>query len=72
MQKIQQIFSIGQQTKFYELQTEIAALEKQVENALKEQSLLMEADNAPVRAIPLVYVSEQVAKSGIRLVRETA
>ena len=66
-----QIFSTGQQAKFQELQIEIAALEKQVEDALKEQSLLS-IDRTSNSAIPLIYVNEQVAKSGIRLTRETA
>ena len=66
-----QIFSTGQQAKFQELQIEIAALEKQVQNALKEQSLLS-IDNTANSAIPLIGVNEQVAKSGIRLTHETA
>ena len=66
-----QIFSTGQQAKFQELQIEIAALEKQVEDALKEQSLLS-IDRTSNSAVPLIYVNEQVAKSGIRLTRETA
>ena len=63
-----QIFSTGQQAKFQELQIEIAALEKQVEDALKEQSLLS-IDRTSNSAIPLIYVNEQVAKSGIRLTK---
>ena len=66
-----QIFSTGQQAKFQKLQIEIAALEKQVQNALKEQSLLS-IDNTANSAIPLIGVNEQVAKSGIRLTQKTA
>ena len=63
-----QIFSTGQQAKFQELQIEIAALEKQVENALKEQSSLG-IDRTSDSAIPLIYVNDRVAKSGIRLTK---
>lgn len=69
--QIKQIFSTRQQAKFQELQIEIAALEKQVENALKEQSLLG-IDNTANSAIPLIYVNDRVAKSGIKLTQETA
>ena len=72
MQKSKQVFSTGQQAKFQELQIEIAALEKQVEKALKEQSLLVIDNTSDNSAIPLIYVNEQVAKSGIRLAHETA
>jgi hypothetical protein len=71
MQKPQPVFSTGQQSKFQQLQLEIAALEEQVENTLKEQ--LAQADNYDLHSpIPLIYVSDRFAKSGIRLAQETA
>jgi len=68
MQKSKQVFSVGQQTKFQQLQLEVAALEKQVENALKDHSLT-HRDYLPIH---LNYVDDRVAKSGIRLMSETA
>ncbi|MEM6614300.1 MAG: hypothetical protein AAF652_19035 [Cyanobacteria bacterium P01_C01_bin.72] len=63
MQKSKQVFSIGQQSKFQQLQLEVAALEKQVENVLREQLTIANSHN-PQPSIPLVYVNEQVAQSG--------
>lgn len=71
MQKSQSVFEPGQQSKFQQLQLEIAALEKQVERALKQQ--LSQADNHDSHSpIPLIQVSDRFAKSGIRLAQETA
>ena len=70
MQNIKQVFSIGQQSKLQQLQLEVAALEEQVEKALKEQ--LEISNNYSSRSpIPLIYVNDQVAKSGIKLAPET-
>ena len=67
-----QVFSTGQRAKFQELQIKIAALEEQVEKAVKEQSSLCTGNISDNSAIPLVYVSDRVAKSGIKLAGETA
>ena len=64
MQKPKQVFSIRQQSKFQQLQLEVAALETQVKNALREQFELTNFDAQP---IPLVYVDDLTAKSGIKL-----
>ena len=71
MQKSQQVFSVGQQTKFQQLQLEVAALEKQVAHALQKQ-LQLKDNHGSQTPIPLVYVDDCVAKSGIRLTHETA
>ena len=70
MQKSKQVFSVGQQTKFQQLQLEVAALEQQVVDALQQQ-LQITSDRGQA-AIPLLYVDDRVAKSGIRLTHETA
>ncbi|MEO1669574.1 MAG: hypothetical protein AAFR77_02130 [Cyanobacteria bacterium J06631_2] len=70
MQKSKQVFSVGQQNKFQQLQLEVAALEEQVENVLREQLAIVNSQNSQP-PIPLVYVNEQVAKSGIKLAQET-
>jgi|GEM_PF-5395084 len=70
MQKSKQVFSVGQQNRFQQLQQEVAALEKRVENALKERLDLSSVSTH--QAIPLNYVNDRVAKSGIRLTHETA
>ena len=69
MQKSKQVFSVRQQSKFQQLQLEVIALEKRVENALKEQLLTSLNTHLP---IPLKYVNDRLAKSGIRLTHETA
>lgn len=69
MQKSKQVFSNRQQSKFQQLQLEVAALEAQVEEALKEQFELTNFDSQP---IPLTYVNDRVAKSGIKLTHKTA
>lgn len=70
MQKSQPVFDPGQQSKFQQLQLEIKALEEQVENALKQQ--LEQADCNAHSPIPLIYVSDRFAKSGIKLAQEKA
>ena len=65
-QKSQQVFSTGQQSKFQQLELEIAALEEQVENALKEQTQLTNNYNSS-SPIPVIYVNDQIAKTGVRL-----
>ncbi|MEL6930233.1 MAG: hypothetical protein AAFO95_16580 [Cyanobacteria bacterium J06600_6] len=69
MQKSKQVFSVGQQTKFQQLQLEITALEKQVENALQKQSELTDFNSYPIH---LNYVDDRIAKSGIKLTQTTA
>ena len=69
MQKSKQVFSSNQQSKFQQLQLEVAALEAQVEEALKQQFELTHLDSQP---IPLVYVDDRTAKSGIKLTSKTA
>lgn len=72
MQESQQpVFAPGQQSKIQQLQLEVTALEEQVENVLKEQlRLTSEYDDAHL-PIPLTYVDDHFAKSGIRLTHET-
>ena len=70
MQKSKQVFSVGQQTKFQQLQLEVAALEQQVVDALQQQ--LQITNDRGQAAIPLLYVDDRVAKSGIRPTHETA
>lgn len=70
MQKSKQIFSVGQQNRFQQLQLEVAALEEQVKNSLKEQADLTSLNTH--QPIPINYVNDRVAKSGIRLTHETA
>ena len=71
MNQKQQVFSTGQQNKFQQLELEIAALEEQVENALKEQTQLTNNYNSP-SPIPLIYVNDQISKTGVRLTPDTA
>ncbi|MEL6909701.1 MAG: hypothetical protein AAFR62_08265 [Cyanobacteria bacterium J06629_2] len=66
MQKSKQVFSVGQQSKFQQLQLEVSALEQQLERVLREQIATANNSNSQP-PIPLVYVNEQVAKSGIKL-----
>ena len=66
MQKSKQVFSVGQQSKFQQLQLEVAALEKQVENVLREQLVTANSHNSQ-SPIPLIYVNEQVIKSSDRV-----
>lgn len=70
-QKIERVFSLGQQSKFQKLQLEVAALEEQVENAMKEQMALVN-DYKSLSPIPLVYVNDQSAKTGVRLAQDNA
>jgi hypothetical protein len=66
MQKSPSVFEPGQESKFQQLQREVTALEKQLEHVLKEQLELV--DNYDSHSpIPLIYVSDRFAKSGIRL-----
>ena len=67
MQKSKPIFSQGQQSKFQQLQLEVTALEAQLDSVLKED---MQLDNYAHSAIPLVYVSDRTAKTGIRLTQD--
>lgn len=69
-QKAQQVFSLGQQSKFQKLQLEVAALEEQVENAMREQTALIN-DYKSLSPIPLVYANENSAKTGVRLAQDT-
>ena len=69
-QKSPQVFSTGQQSKFQQLELEVAALEEQVENALKEQTQLTKNYNSP-SPIPLIYVNNQISKTGVRLTPDT-
>lgn len=69
-QNARKVFSIGQQSKFQELQLEVAALEEQVENFLKEQTTIIN-DYKSLSPIPLIYVNDQAAKTGVRLTQDT-
>ena len=69
-QKSPQVFSTGQQSKFQQLELEIAALEEQVENALKEQTQLTSDYNSP-SPVPLIYVNDQISQTGVRLTPDT-
>ena len=66
MQESKQVFSIGQQSKFQQLQLEVRALEEQLKNILNEPTELTGNYNLHF-PIPLIYVNEQVAKTGIKL-----
>jgi hypothetical protein len=70
MQESQPVFAPGQQSKIQQLQLEVAALEEQLENVLKEQ-LKLTSDYDAHLPIPLIYVDDRFAKSGIRLTHET-
>lgn len=69
-QRSQKVFSRRQQNKFQQLQLEVAALEAQVENALKEQMILTH-DYHSLSPIPLVCANDQTAQTGIRLTPDT-
>ena len=66
MPESKQVFSMGQLSKFQQLQLEVNALEEQLKNVLNEQTPLTDnyGSHSP---IPLMYVNEQAAKTGIRL-----
>ena len=66
MPKSQQVFSTRQQSQFQQLQLEVAALEKRLENLLQEQWKLTNDYNSQL-PIPLIHVNEQIASTGIRL-----
>jgi len=66
MQKSPSVFEPGQESKFQQLQREVSALEQQLEHVLKEQLELVDNHDSHL-PIPLVYVSDRFAKSGIRL-----
>jgi hypothetical protein len=70
MQESQPLFDPGQQSKIQQLQLEVTALEEQVENVLKEQLKLTTQYDSHL-PIPLIYVDDRFAKSGIRLTHET-
>ena len=70
MQESKQVFSMGQQSKFQQLQLEVIALEEQLQNVLNEQTPLTE-NYGSYSPIPLIYVNDQVAKTGIKLAHET-
>lgn len=70
MQESQPVFEPGQQSKIQQLQLEVSALEEQVENVLKEQ-LKLTSDYDSHSPIPLIYVDDRFAKSGIKLTHET-
>ena len=63
-QKPKQVFSSGQESKFQQLQLEVAALEQQVKDALKEQTTLIH-DYKSLAPIPLIYAKDQTAKTGV-------
>lgn len=71
MQKSQPVFNPGQQSKFQQLEIEIAALEEQVKNVLKKELRQADDYNSP-SPIHVIYVSDRFAKSGIKLAQETA
>jgi hypothetical protein len=64
------VFAPGQQSKIQQLHLEVTALEEQVENVLKEQ-LRLTSEHDTHLPIPLIYVDDHFAKSGIRLTHET-
>ena len=68
-QKSQQAWSTVQQEKLRQLQLEVAALEKQLENLVTRVPLTNDYNlQSP---IPLIYVSDRTAKTGIRLAHDT-
>jgi hypothetical protein len=69
MQESQPVFDPGQQSKIQQLQLEVTALEEQVENVLKEQLKLTSEYDSHL-PIPLLYVDDRFAKSGIKLTPE--
>ena len=66
MPKSKPVFSTRQQSQFQQLQLEVAALEKQLENILKEQWKLTNQLDSQV-PVPLIQDNEQLASTGIRL-----
>jgi hypothetical protein len=70
MPESQPVFDPGQQSKIQQLQLEVAALEEQLENVLNEQLKLTREYDSDL-PIPLIYVDDRFAKSGIRLTHET-
>lgn len=69
MPKSKQVFSTRQQTKFQQLQLEVAALEEQVQNALQEQLELTQCYDSQ-GSIPLVHVNDRIARTGIKLAHD--
>ncbi|MEM7591565.1 MAG: hypothetical protein AAF383_08600 [Cyanobacteria bacterium P01_A01_bin.83] len=69
MAKSKQVFSKAQQSKFQQLQLEVAALEEQLANSLKEQVDVTYCDNCQM-PIPLIQVSDRTAQTGIRLAHD--
>ena len=59
--KFLSILSITQQNKLQQLQSEIEALKKQIDNILKVQAQLTTSSNSPI------YLGDRFAKTGIRL-----
>ena len=66
MYESKQVFSVGQQSKIQQLQLEVGALEEQLKNILNEPTKLTDSYNLH-SPIPLIYVNDQVAKTGIKL-----
>ena len=67
MQASERVLSTQQQSKFRQLQLAVAALEQQVKNTLTKQ-LNQTKDDTSDLPIPLTYVSDRTAKTGIKLV----
>jgi hypothetical protein len=70
-QTTQQVLSRGQQNKFQQLQEEVSALEQQVKKALVKQLEPVSERNAYL-PIPLVCVSDRIAKTGIKLAHDNS
>ena len=66
MPKSKPVFSTRQQSQFQQLQLEVAALEEQVENIIKEQLELANQPDSQV-LVPRIQDNEQLASTGIRL-----
>lgn len=71
MQKFPQVFSTEHQSKFLQLQLEVAALEQQMGNLLQKR-WEQTKDRHSHSPIPLVYVSDRTAKTGIKLAHDTS
>ena len=56
--------SITQQDKLQQLQLEIEALEKKIDNILKEQVQLTARNNSPI------YLNDRLSQKGIRLAHD--
>ena len=69
MPKSKQVFSARQQSKFQQLQLEVAALEEQLANTLKGQLESTYRDNSQI-PIPLIQVSDRTAQTGVRLAHD--